>query len=137
MLSACGLWKKPVWNVIRCAHQLQDKIKNSSAISGDNFLFDVSRKERTGTSSSQINCLFFGGVEISQWFLLLKLLYVKGMPEVVFGQDKSWQQLLRIFKVLQPEVPLVMATRVCQSKFEQLAQHFPIVYSLFRNTDYR
>ena len=48
-----------------------------------------------------------------------------GFPEVIWGQDKTVEQLVKIFQAMEPENPVVMATRITPEKYEQLQESLP------------
>lgn len=52
-----------------------------------------------------------------------------GLPEVVFGENKSADQLIDILRKFQPHQPLVMATRVDEAKAKLVREVLPeLVY---------
>lgn len=50
-----------------------------------------------------------------------------GMPEVVWGQDKSAEQIAQIMAAMAVQQPIVLATRVSPEVFGQLQGHLPDV----------
>ena len=48
-----------------------------------------------------------------------------GFPEVVWGQDKTVEQLVKIFQAMEPENPVVMATRIMPDVYPQLQDSLP------------
>ena len=48
-----------------------------------------------------------------------------GFPEVIWGQDKTVEQLIKIFQAMAPENPVVMATRISPEVYGQLQKALP------------
>lgn len=48
-----------------------------------------------------------------------------GFPEVIWGQDKTVEQLTKIFQAMASDHPVVMATRIEPQVYEQLQQSLP------------
>ena len=48
-----------------------------------------------------------------------------GFPEVIWGEDKTVEQLTKIFEAMAPENPVVMATRISSDVYEQLQTSLP------------
>ncbi len=48
-----------------------------------------------------------------------------GFPEVIWGQDKTPDQILDIFRAMIPRQSCVMATRISPSVYAQLQEHLP------------
>ena len=48
-----------------------------------------------------------------------------GFPEVIWGQDKTVEQLVKIFQAMAPENPVVMATRISSEVYGQLQEALP------------
>lgn len=48
-----------------------------------------------------------------------------GFPEVIWGQDKTVEQLIKIFRAMEPKNPVVMATRIVPEVYEQLQTLLP------------
>ena len=48
-----------------------------------------------------------------------------GFPEVIWGQDKTVDQLVKIFQAMEPENPVVMATRIGTEVYPQLQASLP------------
>ncbi|MBW4466480.1 MAG: nickel pincer cofactor biosynthesis protein LarB [Pegethrix bostrychoides GSE-TBD4-15B] len=48
-----------------------------------------------------------------------------GFPEVIWGQDKTVDQIVQIFQALQQQNPVVMATRIAPAVYSQLAAEIP------------
>ena len=48
-----------------------------------------------------------------------------GFPEVIWGQDKTVDQLIKIFRAMEPENPVVMATRITPEIYPQLRDSLP------------
>ncbi|MGD1856910.1 MAG: nickel pincer cofactor biosynthesis protein LarB [Leptolyngbyaceae cyanobacterium] len=48
-----------------------------------------------------------------------------GFPEVIWGQDKTVDQLVKIFQAMAPENPVVMATRIVPEVYAQLREQLP------------
>lgn len=48
-----------------------------------------------------------------------------GFPEVIWGQDKTVEQLIQIFRAMEPKNPVVMATRIAPKVYGQLQQSLP------------
>lgn len=51
-----------------------------------------------------------------------------GFPEVIWGQDKTPTQLIKLFQVMAPQYPCVMATRITPEVYEQLQQQVDLHY---------
>ncbi|MBT8373513.1 MAG: 1-(5-phosphoribosyl)-5-amino-4-imidazole-carboxylate carboxylase, partial [Deltaproteobacteria bacterium] len=49
----------------------------------------------------------------------------KGFPEVVFGEGKTAEQVIRIVEKIIEEEDLVLVTRVSQDKAEKIKSHLP------------
>ncbi|NNK85518.1 MAG: 1-(5-phosphoribosyl)-5-amino-4-imidazole-carboxylate carboxylase, partial [Desulfobacterales bacterium] len=49
----------------------------------------------------------------------------KGFPEVVFGEGKTAEQVIRIVEKIIEEEDLVLVTRVSQNKAETIKSHLP------------
>ena len=49
----------------------------------------------------------------------------KGFPEVVFGEGKTAEQIIRIVEKIHKEEDLVLVTRVSQKKAETIKSHLP------------
>ncbi|MEM9165299.1 MAG: nickel pincer cofactor biosynthesis protein LarB, partial [Cyanobacteria bacterium P01_F01_bin.4] len=48
-----------------------------------------------------------------------------GFPEVIWGQDKTNEQLIKIFQTMQPRSPVVMATRILPDVYNTLRETIP------------
>ncbi|EKU99507.1 NCAIR mutase-like protein [Leptolyngbya sp. PCC 7375] len=48
-----------------------------------------------------------------------------GFPEVIWGQDKTIDQLIKIFRAMEPENPVVMATRITPEVYPQMRDSLP------------
>ncbi|MEL6248829.1 MAG: nickel pincer cofactor biosynthesis protein LarB [Cyanobacteria bacterium J06648_16] len=48
-----------------------------------------------------------------------------GFPEVIWGQDKTVEQLTKIFEAMRPHHPVVMATRIQPASYDALQAHVP------------
>lgn len=48
-----------------------------------------------------------------------------GFPEVIWGEDKTVEQLIKIFQAMEPENSVVMATRIAPEIHSQLQQALP------------
>lgn len=48
-----------------------------------------------------------------------------GFPEVIWGEGKSIEHLIKIFQTMQQQQPVVMATRITPAVYEQLQQRIP------------
>ncbi|MEM1252711.1 MAG: nickel pincer cofactor biosynthesis protein LarB [Cyanobacteria bacterium P01_H01_bin.21] len=48
-----------------------------------------------------------------------------GFPEVIWGQDKTVEQLIKIFRAMESENPVVMATRIAPEIFPKLRDALP------------
>ena len=48
-----------------------------------------------------------------------------GFPEVIWGQDKTVEQLIEIMRVMQPRNPVVMATRISPEVYVELQPALP------------
>ncbi|MBE9069687.1 nickel pincer cofactor biosynthesis protein LarB [Leptolyngbya cf. ectocarpi LEGE 11479] len=48
-----------------------------------------------------------------------------GFPEVIWGQDKTVEQLVKIFRAMEPENLVVMATRIVPEVYAQLHERLP------------
>ncbi|MEM9904077.1 MAG: nickel pincer cofactor biosynthesis protein LarB [Cyanobacteria bacterium P01_D01_bin.44] len=48
-----------------------------------------------------------------------------GFPEVIWGQDKTIEQLIKIFQTMQPRSPVVMATRIQPQIYGELRESIP------------
>lgn len=48
-----------------------------------------------------------------------------GFPEVVYGEGKSVEQLIRIIGRLKETIPRVLATRISEEKAEEILKEFP------------
>jgi len=48
-----------------------------------------------------------------------------GFPEVIWGQDKTVEQLVKIFAAMRTQSPVVMATRIQPEVYEQLRSQLP------------
>lgn len=49
----------------------------------------------------------------------------KGFPEVVFGQGKTAEQIIRIVEKILKQEDIVLVTRVSQNKADKIKSHFP------------
>lgn len=49
----------------------------------------------------------------------------KGFPEVIFGEGKTAEQIIRIVEKIHKEEDLVLVTRVSQNKAETIKSHLP------------
>ena len=49
----------------------------------------------------------------------------KGFPEVVFGQGKTAEQIIRIVEKILKQEDIVLVTRVSQNKANKIKSHFP------------
>ena len=49
----------------------------------------------------------------------------KGFPEVIFGQGKSVDHIIRILAAMAPVAPTVLVTRISPEKADQVRQEFP------------
>ncbi len=49
----------------------------------------------------------------------------KGFPEVVFGQGKTAEQIIRIVEKILKQEDIVLVTRVSQNKADKIKLHFP------------
>jgi NCAIR mutase (PurE)-related protein len=48
-----------------------------------------------------------------------------GFPEVIWGQDKTPDQIIQIINAMEKRHPVVMATRIAPQVFEQLQAEIP------------
>ncbi|MEO1522064.1 MAG: nickel pincer cofactor biosynthesis protein LarB [Cyanobacteria bacterium J06633_2] len=48
-----------------------------------------------------------------------------GFPEVIWGQDKTAAQIVAIMQVMEPQHPVVMATRVSEEKAKKIREALP------------
>ena len=48
-----------------------------------------------------------------------------GFPEVIWGQDKTVEQLIKIFQAMESKNPVVMATRIALDVYTQLQKSLP------------
>lgn len=51
-----------------------------------------------------------------------------GFPEVIWGQDKTPEQIIKIIEVMRQQNPVVMATRIQPEVYQKLQAHFPNLY---------
>jgi pyridinium-3,5-biscarboxylic acid mononucleotide synthase len=51
-----------------------------------------------------------------------------GFPEVIWGQDKTPAQLIKLFAAMTAQYPCVMATRISPEVYEQLQQEQPTLH---------